>query len=43
MIYSQLELVFGHVYSVAIDWTHFMNNALASVDPLWHDHCEPLH
>ena len=22
IIYSQSELVFGHVYSVAIDWTH---------------------
>jgi len=21
-IYSQLEVVFGQVYSVAIDWTH---------------------
>jgi len=37
IIYSQLELVFGHVYSVAIALD------LVMLDPLWHDHCEPLH
>ena len=43
IIYSQSELVFGHVYSVAIALDLLMSNALASIDPLWHDHCEPLH